>query len=55
MYHHTPAKVGVGIGLFGVVFVSLTTALLILVPQELMAPATSRAYIATRDRIVADH
>ena len=47
MYQQKPAKVGVGIGAFGVAFTFLTTALLILVPQELMTPATSSAYIET--------
>lgn len=37
MYHHKPAKVGAGIGVFGAVFILLTTALLIIVPQELLS------------------
>lgn len=50
MYQHKPAKVGVGIGALGVAFTVLTTALLILVPQELMTPAASSAYIETWSR-----
>lgn len=50
MYQHKPAKVGAGIGAVGVAFTFLTTALLILIPQELMTPATSSAYIETWSR-----
>lgn len=50
MYYNKPAKVGIGIGIFGVAFTFLTTALLILIPQELMSPATSSAYIETWSR-----
>lgn len=46
-YQHTPAKVGAGIGLFGAMFLLLTTALLFIVPQELMTSAQSAAYIET--------
>lgn len=47
MYQYKPAKVGIGIGAFGVAFTLLTTTLLILIPQEFMSPATSSAYIET--------
>lgn len=50
MYQHKSSKVGVGIGAFGVAFTFLTTALLILIPQELMTPTTSSAYIETWSR-----
>ena len=50
MYQHKPTKVGIGIGAFGVAFTFLTTALLVLVPQEVMAPAASSAYIDTWSR-----
>lgn len=45
MYQHRPSTVGAGIGAFGVAFTFLTTALLVLVPQELLTPAASAAYI----------
>ena len=47
MYHREPSRVAVGIGAFGVAFTVLTTGLLVLVPQELMTPAASSAYIET--------
>ena len=50
MYQHKPAKVGVSIGVFGIALTFLTTALLLLIPQELMTPATSQAYIETWSR-----
>ena len=50
MYRHEPAKVGVGIGAFGVAFTVLTTALLVLVPQELTSPAAGSAYVETWSR-----
>lgn len=50
MYQHKPAKVGISTGVFGVLFTFLTTALLILVPQELMTPAASSAYIEAWSR-----
>lgn len=50
MYQHKPAKAGVGIGVFGVAFTFLTTALLVLIPQYLMDPATSNAYMGTWSR-----
>lgn len=43
MYQYKPAKVG--IGALGVLLTFLTTALLVLIPQELMTPAASSAYI----------
>lgn len=49
-YQPTPAKVGAGIGLFGALFLLLTTALLFIVPQELMTAAQSNAYIDTWSR-----
>ena len=50
MYQQKPVRVGVGIGAVGVAFTFLTTALLVLVPQELMTPATSSAYVETWSR-----
>ena len=50
MYQQKPSKVGISIGAFGVAFTLLTTTLLVLVPQELMTPATSNAYIETWSR-----
>lgn len=50
MYQHKPAKVGISIGAFGVLFTLLTTALLVLIPQELMTPAASSAYIEAWSR-----
>ena len=50
MYQQRPAQVGVGIGAFGVAFTFLTTALLVLIPQELMTPAASSAYIEAWSR-----
>ena len=50
MYQQRPATVGVSIGAFGVAFTFLTTALLILIPQELMSPATSSTFIETWSR-----
>lgn len=47
MYQHKPTSVGVGIGAVGVAVTFLTTVLLILVPQELLTPDTSSAYIDT--------
>lgn len=46
-YQHTPAKIGAGIGIFGALFLLLTTALLFIVPQELMSSAEGTAYIET--------
>lgn len=45
-----PTKVGIGIGVVGVAFVLLTTTLLIIVPQELLTPASSNEYIETWSR-----
>lgn len=47
MVQYKPETVGMGTGVFGIVFIFLTTTLLVLVPQELMSPATSSAYIET--------
>lgn len=47
MYRQTPMKVGAGIGLFGAVFLLVTTTLLFIVPQELLSPAASSTYIET--------
>jgi hypothetical protein len=47
MYHNKPVKVGVGIGAFGALFILLTTALLFIVPQELMSSTGSSAYVET--------
>lgn len=49
-YRYTPTKVGAGIGLFGALFILLTTALLFIVPQELMTAAESNVYIDTWSR-----
>lgn len=46
-YKHTPAKIRAGIGIFGALFLLLTTVLLFILPQELMTPAQSTAYIET--------
>lgn len=50
MYQQEPARVGVGIGAFGVAFTFLTTALLVLVPQELLGPAARATYVETWSR-----
>jgi len=47
MYHQKPVKIGAGIGVFGALFLLLTTILLFVVPQELMSPTASTAYIET--------
>lgn len=47
MAEYTPAKVGAGIGVFGALFILLTTTLLFIVPQELLSPAASATYIET--------
>lgn len=47
MSYQNTTRAGVGIGVFGVVFTFLTTALLILIPQYFMAPAARAAYIGT--------
>lgn len=46
-YQHTPARIGAGVGIFGALFILLTTTLLFIVPQELMTSAQSAAYIET--------
>lgn len=50
MYEHRPAKVGIGIGVIGALFILLTTTLLFMVPFELMTSATRYAYIETWSR-----
>lgn len=45
MYHHKPAKIGAGIGVLGAVLILLTTALLVIVPQELLSSSASNAYV----------
>lgn len=52
MYKYKPAKVGIGIGALGVLLAFLTTALLVLIPQELMTPAASSAYTEAWSRPV---
>ncbi|WP_246999377.1 hypothetical protein [Halosolutus gelatinilyticus] len=52
MYQHKPAKIGAGIGAFGALFLLLTTTLLFIVPQELLSPAASTAYIETWSRSI---
>ncbi|MBX0296804.1 hypothetical protein [Haloarcula nitratireducens] len=47
MYLQKPAKIGAGIGVFGALFLLLTTTLLIIVPQELLSPTASTTYIDT--------
>jgi hypothetical protein len=47
MYHQRPVRIGAGIGVFGALFLLLTTTLLFVVPQELMSSAASNAYIDT--------
>ncbi|MFC6888197.1 hypothetical protein [Halorubrum trueperi] len=45
MYQQNPVKIGAGIGVFGALFLLLTTILLFIVPQELMSSSASTAYI----------
>jgi len=47
MYQQNPVKIGAGIGVFGALFLLLTTIMLFVVPQELMTPAASNTYIET--------
>ncbi|MGQ3330441.1 hypothetical protein [Halorubrum sp. FL23] len=47
MYQQKPAKIGAGIGVFGALFLLLTTILLFVIPQELMTPAASTTYVET--------
>ncbi|TKX75827.1 hypothetical protein EXE46_01640 [Halorubrum sp. GN11_10-6_MGM] len=47
MYRQNPVKIGVGIGVFGALFLLLTTILLFVVPQELMSSTASNVYIDT--------
>jgi len=47
MYQQKPVKIGAGIGVFGALFLLLTTIMLFVVPQELMTPAASNTYIET--------
>jgi len=47
MYQQKPVKIGAGIGVFGALFLLLTTILLFVVPQELMSTTASRTYIET--------
>ena len=47
MDDHLPVKVGTGIGVFGAVFILLTTTLLFTVPDVLLSPPASITYMET--------